>query len=182
MILSPTSVDGGDQVELGVLIRRVRGNWWVEAMGELVGYYPYCHGGNAPFLGPGLDPDPQSCPTGTLFSANGLRDQADRVQWYGEVFDAWAPAPTSTDMGSGAFASAGLQHAAYFRFLSKFYEPSGTVAWFFESGTLLVTDSNCYSGSGPTISVPPPNSPGVAWDWYNSFFFGGPGAEGPNCN
>ena len=46
-----------------------QGNWWLRCNGRWLGYYP-----------------------ASLFSASGLRDQAEKVAWYGEIVDA-VPTP-----------------------------------------------------------------------------------------
>jgi hypothetical protein len=155
------SVDGGNQYSLDVEIRLWQGNWWIRAAGEWVGYYPHCIGATAPPCGA----------EGTLFSESGIRDQVDTLYWYGEVFDSSAPTPTSTDMGSGQFASAAWSHAGYFRNMLFFWAPN--TVWWFDSGSLSVTDATCYSGGGPYYSM--------SASWRNWFYFGGPGAEGPSC-
>ncbi|HEX9871605.1 MAG TPA: neprosin family prolyl endopeptidase [Candidatus Tectomicrobia bacterium] len=136
-------------------------NWWVKAAGEWAGYYPGCIGGW----------EPPECYYGWLFAANGLRPSASRLSWYGEVYDASAPAATSTDMGSGKFASAGFQHAAYFRNLTYVSDPildlTQKINRWWQGGALSVTDVACYTGNGPFISKDP-------W-WRNYFYFGGPG-------
>jgi hypothetical protein len=157
-----SSASGGNQYSLDVEVRLWQGNWWVWAAGEWAGYYPMCVGGGAS----------APCASGTLFSANGIRDQADRVDWYGEVFDSTSPAPTSTDMGSGQFAATGWGQAAYFRNLTYYWAPS--TYWWWNSGTPSATDSNCYSVSGPFYSSTDPN-------YHNWFYFGGPGKEGSAC-
>ena len=150
----------GDQFSLDVEVRIHQGNWWVWVAGEWAGYYPHCVGGGA-----------APCTRGTLFSANGIRDQASRLDWYGEVFDESAPAATSTDMGSGAFAVNGWQQAAYFRNLTFFWQPA--TYWWWDSGSVNVTDSACYSANGPFYSSDP--------SWRNWFFYGGPGKEASGC-
>jgi len=154
------SRENGAQYSLPIEVRLHEGNWWVRAAGEWAGYYPYCKGGDA-----------TPCNTATLFSASGLRDKASRLDWYGEVYDSSAPAATSTDMGSGDFAADWWQHAAYMRNILYFWAPA--TAWWFDSGSLLVTDSACYSGSGPHYSSDP--------SWRNWFFYGGPGKEASSC-
>lgn len=155
-----SSVNGGAQYDLDIEVRLVSGNWWVKAAGQWAGYYPYCKGGTAP-----------PCATGTLFSAAGIRDKANRLDWYGEVFDSTAPASTSTDMGSGAYASTGFSHAAYFRNLTYYWAPESF--WWWDSGSLSVTDATCYSGQGPSYSADA--------NWKNWFYYGGPGKEGAGC-
>jgi Neprosin len=145
------SQTGGNQYSLDVEVRLYQGNWWIKAAGQWAGYYP-----------------------GWLFSASGIRDSASRLDWYGEVYDSTAPAPTSTDMGSGKFASAGYGYAAYFRNLTYFPSPLFTdPVRLWDSGTLHVTDAACYSGSGPFYSSDAA--------WRNYFYFGGPGKEAPGC-
>jgi Neprosin len=147
------SQTGGPQRDVDVEVRLYQGNWWIKAAGQWAGYYP-----------------------GWLFSASGIRNSASRLDWYGEVFDSFAPAATVTDMGSGKFASAGWQHAAYFRNLIYFPSPLFTdPVRLWDSGTLSVTDAGCYSGSGPFYNSDP--------SWRNWFFYGGPGstAEAPGC-
>jgi hypothetical protein len=156
-----SSSQGGSQYSLDVTVRLWQGNWWVWAAGEWAGYYPYCKGGgtSAP------------CSSGTLFSANGIRDQADRLDWYGEVYDKTSPSPTSTDMGSGRFASEGWSHSAYFRNLTYFW--AANTYWWWGSGSPSATDSNCYSTSSAFYSSDP--------NWQNWYYLGGPGKENAAC-
>jgi hypothetical protein len=155
------SSENGSQFSLDVEVRIHQGNWWVWAAGEWAGYYPFCRGGDA-----------APCDSGTLFSAAGIRDQASRLDWYGEVFDSSAPAATSTDMGSGDFAADGWQHAAYFRNLTFFWAPA--TYWWWDSGSVTVTDAACYSRTGPFFSS--------VDAWRNWYFYGGPGKEAAGCN
>lgn len=152
------SSEDGAQYSLEVQVRLWEGNWWVKAAGEWAGYYPYCKEGD--------------CDSGTLFSADGIRDQASRLDWYGEVYDSSAPAATSTDMGSGDFAEDWWQHAAYFRNLTFFWEPS--TYWWWDSGSITPTDPACYNEDGPHYSSDAA--------WRNWFFYGGPGTEAPGCD
>jgi hypothetical protein len=118
--------------------------------GEWIGYYP-----------------------NTLFSASGLRDQADGYQWYGEIYDASAPAATSTDLGSGALPSAGYAQAAYFRNIARYTNNTGS-AVYDSTGPGTETDATCYAADAPSTSGDP--------TWANWAFFGGPGTEGAGCN
>jgi hypothetical protein len=161
MSLTPwQSSENGNQFSLDVEVRIHQGNWWVWAAGQWAGYYPVCSGGDAP-----------PCDSGNLFSENGIRSQADRLDWYGEVFDSSAPAATSTDMGSGAFADTWWQHAAYFRNVTFFWQPA--TYWWWNSGSIGPTDTACYTVNGPHYS----NDPA----WRNWFFYGGPGREADRC-
>ena len=154
------SSTNGNQYSLDIEVRLHEGNWWVWVAGEWAGYYPSCVGGGA-----------QPCSRGNLFSEDGIRDQASRLDWYGEVFDASAPASTSTDMGSGEFAVNGWQHAAYLRNLTFFRKPA--TYWWWDSGSVSVTDAACYSANGPFYSSDP--------SWRNWYFYGGPGKEARGC-
>ena len=161
MSLAPwESSENGNQFSLDLEVRIHEGNWWVWAAGQWAGYYPACSGG-----------DSQPCDNGNLFSQNGIRSQADRLDWYGEVFDSTAPAPTSTDMGSGAFADTWWQHAAYFRNVTFFWQPA--TYWWWDSGAITPTDTGCYTVNGPHYS----NDAA----WRNWFFYGGPGKEAATC-
>jgi hypothetical protein len=151
----------GSQYSLDVEVRLWEGNWWVKAAGEWAGYYPFCKGGGS-----------RPCAQGTLFSAAGIRDKADRLDWYGEVFDENAPAGTSTDMGSGAFANQRWRKAAYFRNLLFTWAP--TKAWWWNAGSISTTDPACYSADGPYYSSDP--------NWRNWFYYGGPGKEAAGCS
>jgi hypothetical protein len=155
------STQGGTQYSLEVVVRLWEGNWWVKAAGEWAGYYPHCKGGQ--WYAP--------CPNGTLFSASGIRDQANRLDWYGEIYDSSAPNPTSTDMGSGRFASEGWSRAAYFRNLTYFWAPN--TYWWWNSGSPFATDSACYSVSSALYSSDP--------NYHNWYYFGGPGKEASGC-
>lgn len=155
------SSTNGLQFSLDVEVRLWQGNWWVRAAGQWAGYYPNCKGADSP-----------PCAQGTLFSAAGIRDKANRLDWYGEVFDASAPAATSTDMGSGAFANQRWSRAAYFRNLLYTWSP--TQAWWWNSGSISTTDQACYSADGPYYSSDP--------NWRNWFYYGGPGKEAAGCN
>ena len=150
-----SSVDGGTQQELFVqVMQNSVGDWWVWVNDEWIGYYP-----------------------NSIFSSTkGINDSAKFINWYGEVHDS-SMAATTTDMGSGRFASTWWTHAAYIRAMR--YSWSRTNWWWFldTSNSLVVTDSACYSGSGPY-------SDGTSSQfWQNYFFYGGPGLStaAPSC-
>jgi hypothetical protein len=160
-LVSWDSTVDGNQYSLDLEVRLWNGNWWIRAAGEWVGYYPMCRGGGSS----------SPCSDATLFSEAGIRDKADRLDWYGEVFDASAPAATTTDMGSGRFASEGWARSAYFRNLTFFWAPA--TYWWWDSGSPSATDSACYSVSGPLYSRDEA--------WHNWFYFGGPGKNARAC-
>lgn len=157
------SVTGGAQYSLDIEVRLFEGNWWVWAAGQWAGYYPRCRFNEA---------SPTCATQGFLFSTNGIRDQADRLDWYGEVFDASAPASTFTDMGSGRFAATGWAQAAYFRNVTYYWEPS-TYWWWDNSTAPSATDTNCYTVSSAFFSQDP--------NYMNWFYWGGPGRDNATC-
>jgi hypothetical protein len=160
MVLSPLSTTNGWQYELYLDVRRSEtGDWWVFMNSEWIGYYPYCK------------QELSDCSNGTLFAADGMRDIASNIQWYGEVADGNAPSATTTDMGSGAFGWYGV--AAYFRNMTEFFAPVNYYYFGSDVPFHIVTDPNCYAGSGPYAS----DQSG----WMNYFFYGGPGADSGGC-
>ena len=155
-----STVDG-NQYSLDLEVRLWNGNWWIRAAGEWAGYYPACNGGGGSL----------PCSGATLFSAAGIRDKADRLDWFGEIFDSSAPKPTTTDMGSGRFAAEGWARSAYFRNLTFYWQPA--TYWWWDSGSPSATDAACYSVNGPFYSQ--------VDAWHNWFYFGGPGKDDQGC-
>ncbi|WP_164002294.1 neprosin family prolyl endopeptidase [Pyxidicoccus caerfyrddinensis] len=158
------SAQGKAQYVMDIEVRLHKGNWWVRVLGEWIGYYPRCK-----------DNDTTStCKNeGFLFSTQGIRNNADKLTWFGEVYDSSAPEATATQMGSGRFASEGWSHAAYFRNLTYFWAP--TTYWWWDASTKPVaTDAKCYSVSEPTFSSTSSTK--------NRFFFGGPGKAAEGCH
>lgn len=158
--LTPTSTRDGSQYSIYIEVRpNSNGDWWVWVGNEWMGYYPRCKS--------------QDCTQGTLFSNPGLRDSANTYDFYGEIFDASAPASTFTDMGSGSFASEGWGRAAYIRSMRRFIALS-TYEWLTSSvGALGTTDANCYSSNGPFFNG------GTGWENY--YYYGGPGRDAAAC-
>ncbi len=164
------SSTGGNQYVWDVMVQHgfATNAWWVWANGEYIGFYPECR-----------NDAPAPCPANNtyIFAAAGMRPKAERVSFYGEVFDSSAPAATITDMGSGLAASLGWQFAAYMRNMQV--APDGDQeAWqLFQSApgsrTTLVTDVDCYD-----MSPRPPSTSGGT----NRFYFGGDGDEVAGCN
>jgi hypothetical protein len=137
------SVAGGNQYELALKVQLSAGNWWVRVGDQWMGYYP-----------------------ATLYSPAGLRDQADKVDWGGEIVDdvAHHPEVTSTWMGSGNFASAGWQWAAYMRNLNHQSDQAGSMAPM--QGFTSVTHPASYTIAADFSG---------ASTWGSNFFWGGPG-------
>jgi hypothetical protein len=92
MALPASSVSGGQQIEIALIVVFHQGNWWIYLDGEPIGYYP-----------------------GTLFQDGPLAlGAASSVDFGGETVgsSSWPP------MGSGEFAERGHKLAAYQRSVS----------------------------------------------------------------
>jgi hypothetical protein len=101
------STASGPQWDLDVLWYWTRDAWWLKVNGEWVGYY-----------------------STSLFDANGLLYEADRIDFGGEIVDnrkdhAWH---TVTRMGSGAYPQAGIGMAAYQRRIF-YFDTNGIPRW-----------------------------------------------------
>ncbi len=78
-ISSPNSTRGGAQYVMWIKYQLYQGNWWFRCNGRWIGYYP-----------------------ASIFSAGGLRNEAEKVAFYGEIVDSGKDSGSSwTDMGSG---------------------------------------------------------------------------------
>jgi len=137
------SSDGGPQYWIKLLWYKdgTEGHWWLRYGDTWVGYYPR-----------------------TLFDDNGLRNEADRIDFGGEIVNTRTDnRHTRTDMGSGNWPYQGYGYAAYQRGL-RYVDTSN----FYQRATGLnrsVTNRMCYdldllSSSG-------------SWEEY--FYFGGSG-------
>jgi hypothetical protein len=141
--LGPISAFGGAQYELEMNAYLYQGNWWLYVGGgsynEAIGYYP-----------------------ASLYGTGPLATHATDVDYGGEVVDttAWPP------MGSGRFADAGWQQAAYQRDIAYYATGGG--------GTQAGLTPSQPSPTCFTIDV---LSAAAPWNTY--FFFGGPG--GTDC-
>lgn len=126
--LSPSSVQGGQQMEIEVAVYLFAGNWWIYlgglAAANAVGYYPT-----------------------SLYSGGAMATKATEILFGGETVCKSGSWP---GMGSGAMASAGWRQAAYQRDI--FYFPAGGgSAW--ASLTPEQPSPGCYTlalGSSPS--------------------------------
>lgn len=143
-----SSIVGGTQTEGTVAFWRdsTTGHWWLIVENVQVGYYPT-----------------------TLFDANGIKNNATRLIYGGEIIDKEAGGfHTSTDMGSGQFPSAGYGNAAYQRSI-EYMDMSGNI----QSATLpttIITDNGCYD-----LTL------GFDSAWGRHFYYGGDGYNNPAC-
>ncbi|KAE8698962.1 polygalacturonase [Hibiscus syriacus] len=139
--ISPTSSYGGGQFDISLLVWKdpKHGNWWLEfGSGILVGYWP-------------------------SFLFTHLRDHASMVQFGGEVVNS-SPggSHTSTEMGSGHFASEGFGKASYFRNLQVVDWDNNLIP--LPNLKVLADHPGCYDIQGGINAV-----------WGNYFYYGGPG-------
>lgn len=122
---SPLSAFGGTQYIMNLKWQLWRGDWWLRCNGRWLGYYP-----------------------GSLFSASGLRDQAEKVAWYGEIVDSAGHAgTTATDMGNGHWPYEGWQHCAYMANLA-FQSSAGGGMSRYDPGTVYASHPSCYGIEG----------------------------------
>jgi hypothetical protein len=141
---SPMSTRGGAQYKIVLKVQLYQGNWWVRCNGQWIGYYP-----------------------ASLYNSSGLRSQAEKVAWYGEVVDSSDHSGnTHTDMGSGHYPAAGWTYSGYMHNL-KYQSGTGGSMSTYTGGTSLVTNSAWYD-------VETHFSSGTTWESYQ--WLGGPGA------
>ena len=140
--LSSWSTDGGPQVELQIAVHHNEIGWWIYVEGltseDAIGYYP-----------------------NEIFSGGALSARASGFSFGGEV------AGTSgwSSMGSGQFAEAGYQHAAYQRDV-EYFLPNG--------GTVVADDLKPYVSAPALFTViSNVNNP----PWNQTIYFGGPGGS-----
>jgi hypothetical protein len=135
---------GGTQWGFSLQWKYYDGNWWMFYQVNAVGYYP-----------------------GSVFNGGPMGKNSALTEYGGE---AYTPSGGWPQMGSGKFASAGREQAAFQKTI--FYIPQdvsgGTGTW--SSLTPVETNPSCY-----TIAYTP-SSEGGSWGTY--FYFGGPGG---NC-
>ena len=132
---------GGTQYGFSLQWQFYQGNWWLFLQGSAVGYYP-----------------------GSLYNNGQLTKYAQEVDYGGETYTGGSSWP---QMGSGKFASAGWQQAAFQN--SIFYIDPTTRSGTYATLTPSQTNPSCY-----TINVTP-SSKGGNWGTY--FYFGGAGGH-----
>jgi hypothetical protein len=141
--LSPSSTAGGQQYEMEFSYFFNQGNWWLYVGGgaanNAIGYYP-----------------------GSQYNNGALATQAAEIDFGGEVVGttSWPP------MGSGAFANAGWQQAAYQRDIRYFPAAGGNVS---ANLTGAMTSPQCFTVLVTMFGAP----------WNETIYFGGPG--GTTC-
>lgn len=156
MVLASSTMGGTQaEIDLSWIKFSSEGDWWLSGPGGWIGYYP-----------------------AALFSDTGLKINGGLVEFGGEVINHQSSGlHTATDMGSGAFPSAGYQQAAYMRKISYansiFSGMGPPYPIFMDAGLLgLVSDPLCYN-----INIAISSD----WNWKSHFYYGGPGYDSENC-
>ncbi len=140
---SPVSQFGGTQYVMQLKWQLWRGNWWLRVNGHWIGYYP-----------------------ASLFSTSGLRSQAGKIAWYGEIVDAGSHAgTTATDMGNGHWPYEGWQRCSFMSHLYYQSSTSGALSRYNPS-SVYATNDQCYDIEGHF------NNTG---SWGPYFWWGGSG-------
>lgn len=142
--LSPVSTKGGQQMELEVTTYLFQNNWWIylggTAPANALGYYPT-----------------------SLYAGGQMATSAEEILFGGETVTRAVSWP---GMGSGEFAAAGWQQAAYHRNIF-YYPPVGGAQW--AALSAQQPSPACYTLTLSSAAAP--------WGVY--FFYGGTG--GGNC-
>jgi hypothetical protein len=142
-ISSPNSVRGGTQYVMQIKYQLYQGNWWLCCNGRWIGYYP-----------------------ASLFSNSGLRSQADKIAFYGEIVDSSDHVGlTRTDMGSGYWPEYRWPWAAYMRSLRYQSGVGGSMSQY-NADTTFASDPDLYDLETHMKS-------GSTWGSY--LWLGGPG-------
>lgn len=141
-ISSPVSTLGGSQYIMKVKFQLWKGNWWLRVNDRWIGYYP-----------------------ARLFSSSGLRSQASKIAFYGEVIDSTHSGMTETDMGSGHWPYEGWRKCAYMRAL-RYQSSTGGSMSRYDPGTVWKNDRECYDIEGHFDNT---------GSWGSYFWWGGSG-------
>ncbi|CAG8959683.1 hypothetical protein HYFRA_00001588 [Hymenoscyphus fraxineus] len=149
-VFTPLSVDGGAQNDLRIEYALFRGNWWLSVEDRWIGYYP-----GSLFSFPSSDPP-----------ENTLAGGSSKVHFYGEVLN-MEESLTTTDMGSGQWASTGYGHAGYI--INMTYRNTNNVKMPFNGSDFTDSDITRYTHEADFTS---------GTDRGSYMFLGGPGAGG----
>jgi hypothetical protein len=147
ILINGSSTYGGNQDIITIKYQLWQGNWWFQAQGIWMGYYPA-----SLFLGN------QSGAT--------LSDHAEWVAFWGEVYTSLAdPTQTTTWMGSGNFAEYEWTWSAY---------QSNTQLQTDGDGTMLDSNGSPSAENSAMYDIESYMQSGSSWGSY--FWFGGPGS------
>lgn len=139
---TPLSEFGGVQYVMPLKVQLWEGRWWVRVNGTWIGYYP-----------------------ASLYNDDGLREEAARVDWGGEIVDSPDHVGTTrTDMGNGHWPAEGWQHCAFMSNLRYQSSPRGGMRDLKGNSTARYPD--CYDIETHMES---------GTDWGSYFWWGGSG-------
>ncbi|CAG8983080.1 hypothetical protein HYALB_00006108 [Hymenoscyphus albidus] len=149
-VFTPLSVNGGVQNDLRIEYALFHENWWLSVEDRWIGYYP-----------------------GSLFSfpssdapGNTLAGGSSKMHFYGEVLN-MEESLTTTDMGSGQWASTAYGHAGYI--INMTYRNTNNVKMPFKGGDFTDSDITRYTHEADFMSDT---------DKGSYMYIGGPGAGG----
>uniref|UniRef100_A0A7N0V541 Neprosin PEP catalytic domain-containing protein n=1 Tax=Kalanchoe fedtschenkoi TaxID=63787 RepID=A0A7N0V541_KALFE len=144
-VIAPISKYGSQNYDIQISVYKAKGNWWLELGGETVGYWP-----------------------AQIFTH--LSTSANKVVWGGEIVNSRNNGNhTSTQMGSGHFASEMYSKAAmFYNLLLNTREDSPTFQRPGYVSPFVVSNGNCYSLLRAQYKE----------IFGDHFFYGGPGYSG----
>ncbi len=146
ILINGSSTYGGNQDVITIKFQLYQGNWWFQAQGIWMGYYPASLFGGGP-------------------GGAALSDHAEWVAFWGEVYSSLAdPSQTTTWMGSGNFAEDGWTWSAY---------QSNTRIQTDGNGTMADSDGSPSAENPAMYDIQSNMVSGSSWASY--FWFGGPG-------
>jgi hypothetical protein len=147
ILINGSSTYGGNQDIITIKYQLWQGNWWFQAQGIWMGYYPA-----SLFLG--------------KQGATALGDHAEWVAFWGEVYTSLSdPTQTYTWMGSGNFAEDEWTWSAY---------QSNTQIQTDGNGTMADSNGSPSAENSAMYDIQSNMQSGSSWNSY--FWFGGPGA------
>jgi hypothetical protein len=146
-LINGSSAYGGGQEIVTIKFQLWEGNWWFQAQGIWLGYYPA-----SLFMG-----------NRSVFST--LGDHAEWVAFWGEVYSSLSdPSQTTSWMGSGNFAEEGWSWTAY---------QSNTRIQSDRGGAMTDSDGASSAENSAMYDISANMQSGSSWGSY--FWFGGPG-------
>ncbi len=117
------SVSGGIQYQFAILVKLIKGNWWIYYRGSAIGYYP-----------------------AALFKGGAMAKESTLVEYGTESYSTGTTWPPE---GSGAWSYEGFGSASFQRDL-YYINTKGKTEW--DSLTRDEPSPTCYTINGPTFS------------------------------
>jgi hypothetical protein len=158
----PATIIDGPQGSIDLKFQLTGNKWNLRLNGTIIGYYP-----TSLFTVDRRDP---AAPL-LADTSRTLADHANRVGFYGVVYDSKSGGLTSTDMGSGKYPEEGYEKSAFC--FKMQYQPQATAI----NATMADADSSW----GRLVDDPLRYDCLVSWkstSWWRSYMYiGGPGCE-----